>query len=34
MRRLLIEAPAVSSAGTRGRPPASKVESMREKFAT
>ena len=34
MRRLLIDAPAVSSDGTSGMPPASRVESMREKFAT
>ena len=33
-RRLLTEDPAVSSDGTSGKPPASRVESMREKFAT
>src|SRR2546426_1069688 len=32
--RLPIDAPAVSSDGTRGKPPVSRVESMREKFAT
>ena len=31
---MLIDAPAVSIAGTSGKPPCSSVESMREKLAT
>ena len=34
LRRLLMEAPAVSRHGTSGMPPARSVESMRENVAT
>jgi hypothetical protein len=34
MRRLLMADPAVSIAGTSGKPPDSSVESIREKLAT